>query len=320
MTSFTRRKKVNPNDKDVRVDFVDPTGDSWQEFSVYHPKALEWMKLTGLAIVKEGETSPLNNICLKDSPWFGACAEDLDWVNRVKIQAAAQYHVDHSISSTVNLPEDVSVEKVQEIYETAWKAGCKGITIYRKNCRTGVLIEKKDEERASEEFVTHNAPKRPEKLPCDVYRFKCKGKYYTVFIGLLKGKPYEVFAMEGDEQPKENTGITKKVKRGHYRMLSLKGDVLVENINKVIAPEEAAISRLVSTSLRHGADVAFIVHQCEKIDGGIGGFTSCIGRALKKYVKDGTKVTGDQCGNCKSTNLIRNQGCVTCADCGWSKC
>ena len=321
MISFTRRKKVNPNDKDIRVDFVDPTGDSWQEFSVYHPKALEWMKVTGMAN-KTGDTSPCNDICLKDSPWFGACAEDLDWVNRVKIQAAAQYHVDHSISSTVNLPENVSVEKVQEIYETAWKAGCKGITIYRKNCRTGVLIEKKQEEERSKEFQYHNAPKRPKDLPCDVYRFKCKGKYYTVFVGLMDGKPYEVFAIEGEDQPKENTGIIQKVKRGYYRMLSVKGDVLVESIHKVITPEEGAISRLVSTSLRHGANVAFVIHQCEKVDGGIGGFTSCMARALKQYVKDGTKVTGDQCKNekCRSTNLIRNQGCVTCADCGWSKC
>lgn len=317
LLSFTRRKKVNPDDKNVRVDFVDQNKDSWQHFLVCHPKIDDWLKAKKIS-KEEFDKNPTN--VLQNSPWWGACARDLDWISRVKMQAAAQFHVDHSISSTVNVPEDITVEKIQEIYEAAWKTGCKGITVYRENCRTGVLIEKKDEDREKSEFKTHNAPKRPKELPCDAYRFKCKGKIYVVFVGLLNGRPYEVFAMEDGEYPKLETGKIQKVKRGHYRMISPDGDVLVENIQKVITPEEGAISRLVSTSLRHGADVSFVVHQCEKVDGGIGGFTSCMARALKKYIQDGTKVTGEQCQNCPSTNLIRNQGCVTCADCGWSKC
>ena len=304
MISFTRRKKINVHDKDVKVDFVDDSGDQWQEFTVYHPRVKEWMQVTG-------ETD------IKKSPWYGACAEELKWSNRVILQSKAQYHLDHSISSTVNLPEDVSVADVQNIYETAWKAGCKGITVYRKNCRTGVLIEKKEDEK---EFKSHNAPKRPKSLPCDVYYFKAKGKHYVVFVGLLCSKPYEVFAYEGDEKPKQDKGFIQKLSRGKYRMVNEQGETILENIRTVITPEEAAISRLASTSLRHGADVAYVVQQCEKVEGGLLGFTACIARALKKYIKDGTKVTGDQCGNCKSTNLIRNQGCVTCADCGWSKC
>lgn len=318
MLGFTRRKKVNPDDKNIRVDFVDQMGDSWQEYKVYHSKVSEWLKATGLASNKTAGCAPCNDSVLKDSPWTGACADDLDWVNRVKMQAAAQYHVDHSISSTVNLPENASVERVQEIYEAAWKAGCKGITIYRKNCRTGVLIEKKEE--ANKEFSSHNAPKRPKSLPCDVYYFKAKNKHYTVFIGLMNGKPYEVFAYEGEEKPKQDKGFIQKLERGNYRMIDDVGNVLVSNIKSVTTTEEAAISRLASTALRHGADVAYIVQQCEKVEGGLLGFTSCMARALKKYIKDGTKVTGDKCGNCESVNLMRNQGCVTCADCGWSKC
>lgn len=307
MISFTRRKKINIHDKDAKVDFVDDSGDQWQEFTVYHQRVKEWMDITG-------ETD------IKKSPWYGACAEELKWSNRVILQSKAQYHLDHSISSTVNLPEDVSVTDVQNIYETAWKVGCKGITVYRKNCRTGVLIEKKEENK---EFKSHNAPKRPKSLPCDVYHFKSKGKHYTVFVGLLCGKPYEVFAYEGDEGdeiPKQDKGFIQKMSRGKYRMVNEQEETVISNIRSVITPEEAAISRLASTSLRHGADVAYIVQQCEKVEGGLLGFTSCLARALKKYIKDGTKVTGDQCGNCKSINLIRNQGCVTCADCGWSKC
>ena len=301
---YKRRKKINHAEKNARVDFVDDNGDRWTEFPVYHAKIRMWMDVTG-------ETD------WRKSPYHGCCAEDLDWRQRVKLQAAAQRHIDHAISSTLNLPADVTVEKVAEIYETAWRAGCKGITVYRKGCRDGVLI---DSAAPAKKVAKTTAPKRPRELPCSVHRTTVKGEPCTVFVGLLEGDPYEAFALLGDCGLASDcdSGLLRKERRGQYRFVG--GDDSVVEVTENLTDEQAAVTRLVSTSLRHGADVAFVVHQLEKTKGSLTGFSKAVARVLKKYVKDGTAVSGEKCGSCGEESLVRQEGCATCKSCGWTKC
>lgn len=309
---YTRRKKINPNDKNTTVDFTDEMGDKWQEFTVYHSKVEAWKSITGESDVEK-------------SPWFGACAEDLKWNKRVELQAEAQRHIDHAISSTLNLPESVSLEKVAEIYETAWKAGCKGITVYRKNCRSGVLVDKKEEKISKIQHT--DAPKRPKNLPCHVHHIKITKKLdkirtfdYLVVVGLLNEEPYEVFAMEnGHLDKKYDKGIIVKNARGHYTVQFDDG-TSIENLTKNTSEFEDAITRMLSTALRHGVDIGYVVHQLEKAEGEIYSFSKAISRALKKHIKDGTKVTGETCSSCGGANLQRAEGCLSCKDCGSSKC
>jgi len=311
MPSYKRRKKINPNDENAKTDFIDDNGDRWQEFIVYHPKIKMWMEITGK-----------NKI--EDSPWFGCCAEDLDWVCRVNLQAAAGRHVDHSISSTINLPEDVSVEKVADIYETAWKAGLKGITVYRKNCRSGVLVENNENNENDEDKkdrIKHvGAPKRPDTLPSDVFHCSVKGEQYFVIVGLMNGEPYETFAgKNGHINRKAKTANIIKVKRGHYRAEFDDGSSL-DNIAEFCNEDQEAITRLLSLSLRHGNDLNFMVHQLEKVKGDLSSFAKAIARQLKRYIPDGVHVKGETCNECGNDSLVRAEGCILCSSCGWSKC
>jgi ribonucleoside-diphosphate reductase alpha chain len=308
--SYTRRKKVNPNDENIRVDFVDPNGDSWQEFTVYHPKVKNWMEVTG-------ETD------LTKSPWHGATAEEINWINRVKLQATMQKHIDHAISSTINLPEDVSEDVVAQIYTEAWKSGCKGITVYRKNCRTGVLVEAPKEQ--GDKITKTVAPKRGEVLSGELHHFTLKGQRYYVAVGIYNGEVYEVFsAMNHDSDgeiviPKDiKHGQIIKAKKSKYFFSSeigkwdLTNGHTDENVD--------ALTRMISTALRHGTDVSFVVHQLEKTRGPLVSFAKFLARSLKKYIPDGTKVHGEECPECKGHNMIREDGCVKCADCAWTKC
>lgn len=308
-THYIRRKKITHEDKNARVDFIDNTGDKWQEFPVYHSKIKQWMDIT-----KETD--------IKKSPWHGCCAEDLNWPDRVKLQSVAQKHIDHAISSTLNLPENVSVNKVAEIYETAWKSGCKGITIYRKNCRTGVLVDNK-----VETIKYNDAPKRPKQLDGKLHFFTVKGEKYYVAVGLLNNKePYEVFTGFNKEKrqefiPKEaKNGIIIKVSRGNYNFKDkLTGEEY--QLNNGHSDESAeALTRLISCALRHGSSLHFIIHQLEKTKGDLTTFAKCLARTLKCYIEDGVKVSGENCAACKGSNLERNSGCVICKNCGWSKC
>lgn len=304
MISYERNKKVNPGDPDSRVDFVDKTGDSYQKFKVVVPKLTEWMKITG----ETDETK---------SPWHGFCAEDIDWIQRVKLQAVAQRHIDHSISATINLPENVSVETVAKIYETAWLSGCKGITVYRKGCRTGILV---DAEQNKKDTVPGEFVKRPKTLPCDTHHITVKGQEYFVLVGLNNNKPYEVFAGKNGLVAKSTKkGSITKIKRGHY-FAEFDDGSSVENINDFIQDEEAAITRLLSLSLRHGADIHYAVTVLERVPGDMQNFGRCIARALKKYIKDGDKVSGVACPSCGSDNLVRQEGCSVCKSCGMSSC
>lgn len=300
MLSYTRRKKITHEDKHSRVDFVDQSGDKWQEFTVYHHKVLDWMRITGKTDIKE-------------SPWWGCCAEDLDWKQRVKLQAAAQKHIDHAISSTINLPEDVSEEKVAEIYEEAWKYGLKGITVYRKNCRTGVLVDKKEEK-----VIKNDAPKRPKELPCDVHHIGVKGVEYFVIVGKLNNDPYEILAGKGKLSHKIKNGIIKKVKRGHYQAIFDDGSIM-DSVTDNCEDNEEALTRMVSTALRHGSSIDFIVQQLSKTKGDMFGFAKSLARALKYYIPKGTTVAGANCPEC-GNNLIYSEGCSKCVNCSWSKC
>lgn len=307
MLGYTRRRKLNHDEMHIKADFVDKKGDRWQEYTVYHNRIQQWMTITGEKDVKK-------------SPWYGYCAEEIDWINRVKLQAAAQKHVCHAISSTINLPEDVKQEKVAEIYITAFRSGLKGITIYRKNCRTGVLLDKPE---SSPIIQKTQAAKRPKDLKADAFAVSVKGENYFVVVGLLNDDPYEIIAGKDKkekvlEKKKIENGIVRKVKRGHYSLL-FENEVLVDNLVEHSEDTEEALTRSISTALRHGADISFIIHQLEKTKGSLFGFAKAVARALKKYVPDGTKVNGEECPEC-GKEVIRECGCVTCKGCGWSKC
>lgn len=310
---YTRRKKGNPGDKNFRSDFVDQNGDHWMEFTVYPPKVAEWMRITG-------ETD------LTKSPWAGSTASELNWEARVKLQATAQKHIDHAISSTINLPADTSVEVVNKIYLAAWKSGCKGMTIYRDGCRTGVLVSKEETKAKSTDY------KRPQMLPCEVYHYSVNKTPYFVLVSLKDAKPYEVFAginMTEDSEPiipkRFKTGTLTKMGRGHYKGQFVddknEGEILTINkLGNLVSSEEGAITRLLSTLLRHDVEVHHLVHQLEKVKGDMFSFTKTVARALKTYIPDGTEVKGESCSNCQSEALVRQEGCVTCKSCGNSKC
>lgn len=306
--TIIRRTKINENDQNSRVDFVDQNGDRWQHFEVYPEAMYEWMELN-------------NKKDLTNSPWHNNTAEELDWKMRVKLQGIVQKEICHGISSTINLPSDVTVDKVKEIYETAYQYGCKGITIYRDGCRSGVLI-KNATSISSENTITKNkSPKRPKELLCDIHHIAVKGEQYFVAVGIFGNDkdPYEVFAGKNGNIPKNiKQGYVIKIKRGKYN-LKLENNDIIENIIQYENHEEEVTTRLISTALRHGADIEFIVHQLEKTQGDLTSFAKSISRALKKYIKDGTTLKGEECQICHG-ELQRKEGCVFCVSCGWSRC
>lgn len=297
---YTRRKKGNPGDNNFRTDFVDQSGDHWMEFPVFHSGIEAWMKVTGKTEIDE------------TCPYVGASAEEIDWPQRVKLQAAAQKHVDHSISSTVNLPSTATEEDVAKIYTEAWKSGCKGITVYRDGCRTGVLVTNKEEK--TEKITKVHAPKRPKSLSCDIYNISVSKNKYTVVVGLLEGEPYEVFCVS-DYIDKHKHGLLVKNGKGDYIVKT--GDDEVRLSNYLEDDTQNALLRLISASLRHGASIHFIVEQLQKTKGDLTSFNKCIARALKKYINDGTSSSQKcECGS----ELIYQEGCLICRNCAYSKC
>lgn len=298
MVEYTRRKKGNPGDKDFRTDFIDDNGDHWMEFPVYHTPLQAWMDVTGKEV--DG-----------NHPYLGCTAPEINWVQRVKLQSAAQRHVDHSISSTVNLPSDVTVEEVKKIYDAAWKSGCKGITIYRDGCRSGVLITKDEN---ADKIVRTNSIKRPKSLPCDIYNISVNKQKFTVLVGLLDGSPYEVFCIQGFVE-KQKVGELVKLRKATYKLALEDHELSLTDF--LDNDSENALMRMISTSLRHGADIQFIVEQLQKTDGDMTCMSKSVARALKKYINDGT-TSGElcQCG----VKLIYQEGCLRCESCGFSKC
>ena len=320
---YFRSKKVNPNDANVRVDYTDEMGDSWQEFPVFHPTFKLFLKINGLS---EDEIINLTKVeadeWRRKSPYHGTTANDVDWVKKVEMQGRVQKHIDHSISVTVNLPKDISVDVVNDVYMTAWKSGCKGITVYRDECRTGVLNTKSKKD-SLDKIIHNNAPKRPKSLYCDVYHTVAKGEQWTVFVGIMNEFPYEVFAVKGKYGKHKDVGEMVKIKSGHYNFVN--GGV-EDNITETNTDEEVAITRLISTSLRHGAKIDFVVEQLEKAEGSIVSFSKAIARQLKKYIDTtrAEKLIKDNPLDCPNDGddcqIEYAESCLICKTCGTSKC
>ena len=319
MPVYKRRRKINPQEKDVKIDFTDETGDSWTEYNVFHHKFVEWfinwneLGLTykeGLTTL-EGKTEQDLQIISEKSPYHKATANDVDWIAKVKMQGSVQKWVDHSISVTVNLPNDVKSSLVGDIYMTAYDAGCKGITIYRDGSRSGVLITKDSKEV--------KAKTRPKELPCDIHYVQANKKKYYVVVGLLDDKPYEIFAFgkKHIQIPQiRKDGVLIKIKSGVYN-LKYNGTI-IENITQHFQyPEEDGFTRLLSLLLRRDISIEDIVDQVNKSDSFIGGFYKAITRVLSKnYIED--RDLEELCPNCNSP-LRMEEGCKKCT-CGFSAC
>jgi ribonucleoside-diphosphate reductase alpha chain len=313
---YTRRVKINPGQEGKRVDFIDKNGDHWMEMPVLHPKFEDWISLT--YNISREDIQTFSSKILEDyfykSPWFGSTANDIDWVKRVEIQAIIQKYISHSISSTINLPNSVTKAEVAEIYTQAWKQGLKGVTVYRDGCRSGVLISNESKE---DSFKYVDAAKRPKELECEIFTTTSAGKKYNVIVGLMEGKPYEVFLT--NFFTKETKSTLSKASRGAYNLVK-DGEILYENFTTEMSEEEEAITRMISTSLRHRTNIKFIVEQLNKIPSeNMFSFVKSLVRVLKKYIPDGEKSTLI-CDDCGGSNVIFEEGCNKCQDCGDSKC
>lgn len=317
---YIRRKKVNPNDVNVRVDFTDKNGDTWQEFPVIHNKFRWWLNKSNNWNPNEPEyvdnlTKEELNKYFEKSPWYKSTANEIDWIKRVEMQSIIQKYTTHSISSTINLPKDVSLDEVSNIYIESWKKGLKGITIYRDTCRDGVLVT---DTNKSERFGYKDAIKRPKNLPCEVHTVKVKGKDYIVIVGLMNNLPYEVFACENQWGFKKINGEVIKKNKRQYKLET--NDINLDNIVDYMTSEEEVITRLISTSLRHGTNIQFIVEQLNKTEGNLVGFDKAIARVLKSYIPEQDYLNRAMCSECGSVNLKYENGCFSCKDCGSSKC
>ena len=333
--TYKRRKKVNPNDQSANITFVDEVGDSWEEYNVFHHHFVTWLNANGYdaEAVKLYDDEKLRPI-IEKSPYFGATANDIDWVAKVKMQGAMQQWVDHSISVTVNLPSDVSEELIAEIYETAWKVGCKGMTVYRDGSRSGVLVQddkadKKDQQKINET----NAPKRPQQLEAEVIRFQNDSEQWITFVGLLDGRPYEVFTgrAEGFIVPQwvEKGWIIKErnkdgASRYDFEFLDKEGyPVLMRGLSRSFSKEFWNYAKLISGILRHGMPLANVVELISGLNldsDSINTWKAGVERALKRYIPDGHKPKNAECPNCKDHTLIYQEGCIVCKTCGYSKC
>lgn len=333
LLSYKRRKKVNSDDQTARVDFVDSLGDTWQEYKVYHHAFKKWMEVNNKT---EDDVS--------ESPYYGATSNDIDWKNSVKLQAAAQRWVCHAISKTCNLPNDASRELISEVYMSAWESGCKGFTVYRDGCRTGVLVADTETKvpvvtlsGQPETMIENHAPKRPKELICDIHRINVKSsgenESYLVLVGKLDGNPYEIFCglsqhVEVPKKSKTGTLVKNGKKDGvaTYNLSIPIGDddvLLFRDVVELFSnPNHGAITRTLSLALRHGVPVQYMVEQLQKDKhSGMQTFSKAIARVLKSYIPDGTKSNSDKiCATCNIDGLVYKEGCVTCMSCGWSRC
>jgi len=324
LLSYKRRRKITQGDTKSTPDYVDPMGDKWQEYTVYHHWFKKWMDITG-------KSDP------KESPYWGGTANDIDWVKSVDIQAAAQRWIDHSISKTCNLPNSATRETVHDVYIRAWKEGCKGFTVYRDGCRTGVLVST-EEKKETPKNAGDIHPKRPKELPCDIHRVNIKDdagntQSWMVLVGLNNGVPYEVFSGLADhiEVPKKTKSgvLIRNGKKDGVATYNLRvpvghdDEILFKDVVNLFAnPTQGAFTRTISLALRHGIPVNFVVDQLQKDkESDMFTFSRCVARVLKGYIPDGTKSTSEKkCKECGSDQVFYMEGCLTCASCGSSKC
>lgn len=335
MPVYKRRRKVNPSDVNARVDYTDETGDAFEEYIVYHPKFVDWMRINGIEVKQDYTQEEIDDL-VKQSPYYKATANDVDWLEKVRMQGRVQKWVDHSISVTINLPADVSEELVANLYLEAWKCGCKGCTVYRDGCRSGVLVamEKKPEPQA-QTLVPH-AHKRPAELEADVVRFQNNKEKWIAFVGLMDGKPYEIFTGLADDEdgifcPKSVTRgkiiramDENGVKRYDFQFINKRGyKTTIEGLSDKFNPEYWNYAKLISGVLRYGMPI----DQVLKLVGGlelnsqsINTWKMGVERALKRYLPDGTKASGQKCPHCGNETLVYQEGCLICTSCGTSKC
>ena len=341
MPVYTRRRKVNPNDTDVHVDYTDEVGDSFEEYIVYHKKFLIWMEANGIDATKKYSQDEIEQLVAK-SPYYKATANDVDWLMKVKMQGAIQKWVDHSISVTVNLPSDVDEALVNKLYVEAWRSGCKGCTIYRDGSRSGVMIavSKKDKKENTNAPVPCKHPEvtevRPQVLDCDVVRFQNNKEKWVAFVGLLDGYPYEIFTgLQDDEEgivlPK--TVVKGKIikstdedgkKRYDFQFENKRGyKTTVEGLSEKFNPEYWNYAKLISGVLRYRMPIEHVIKLVGSLQlksESINTWKNGVERALKKYIIDGTEAKGQKCPNCGQETLVYQEGCLICKNCGASRC
>lgn len=331
---YKRRRKVNPNDTNVKVSFIDEIGDAWEEYNVFHHKFITWLEVNGYDSeeVQTYNDDQVNELVEK-SPYYKATSNDVDWLSKVRMQGEIQKWVDHSISVTINLPADATEELVGQLYVKAWESGCKGVTVYRDGSRSGVLISNKKEEK---EETEREVKKRPKVLEADVVRFMNNDQQWVAFVGLLDGKPYEIFTGIEDEDvlviPKSiSKGFVIKntledgTKRYDFQYIDKHGyRTTFEALSRMFDQEYWNYAKLISGVLRHGMpipDVVNLVSSLRLDSASINNWRNGVERALKRYIPDGTKAKkGATCSNCGSSSLIYQEGCLTCQGCGNSKC
>ncbi|MCY1720670.1 adenosylcobalamin-dependent ribonucleoside-diphosphate reductase [Prolixibacteraceae bacterium Z1-6] len=331
---YKRRRKVNPNDKDVRIDFVDEVGDNWEEYTVFHHHFKTWMKANGIDTNRAYSQEELDKFVQK-SPYYKATSNDVDWLNKVRMQGRIQKWVDHSISVTINLPADAKQELVGQLYFEAWKSGCKGVTVYRDGSRSGVLISN-DESDKKKESGSPFPTKRPERLEADVVRFQNNKEKWIAFLGLMDGKPYEIFTGLHDDE--DGILLPRSVTKGYiikswedeessrydFQYINKRGyKTTIEGLSHKFNPVYWNYAKLISGTLRHGMPIHKIVELVTSLqldNETINSWKAGVARTLKKYIEDGTRADDAKCGECGSDDVVYQEGCLTCLTCGNSKC
>ncbi len=332
---YKRRRKVNPNDTNVTVSFVDEVGDNWEEYNVFHHKFITWLDLNGYdsAKIMKSDDATINEHVNK-SPYAGATAADVDWEGKVRMQGRIQKWVDHSISVTINLPADATEELVSKLYVTAWESGCKGVTVYREGSRSGVLISGKENKKQANVM---EPIKRPKELNAEIIRFKNNNEEWIAFVGLHNGMPYEIFTGINDLEmypiPKTITkGKIIKIKdeatkltRYDFLYIDKYGyENTIGGLSHAFNKEYWNYAKLISGVLRYGMPIIGVVSLVESLhldSETINTWRNGVVRSLKLYVPNGTKPKkGSKCGNCGSESMIFQEGCLICQDCGNSKC
>lgn len=333
---YKRRRKVNPSDENVRIDYVDPEGDAFEEFIVYHPRFVDWMKSNNIELQETYTEEEIKNLIAR-SPYAGATSADIDWLSKVRMQGRVQKWVDHSISVTINLPSDVTEELVGQLYEEAWKCGCKGCTVYRDGSRSGVLVSASPAKKEAAPTEIHpHVIKRPIELEADIVRFQNNKEKWIAFVGLMDGNPYEIFTGLADDEegiflPKSITHgkIVKAIdaegnKRYDFTFQNKRGyKTTIEGLSDKFNPEYWNYAKLISGVLRYGMpidQVLKLVSGLELDSQSINTWKMGVERALKKYLPNGMKATGQKCPNCGNETLIYQEGCLLCTSCGTSKC
>ncbi|MBF0577335.1 adenosylcobalamin-dependent ribonucleoside-diphosphate reductase [Dysgonomonas sp. GY617] len=334
---YKRRRKVNPNDVQVKVDFIDENGDSWEEYIVFHHKFVTWMETKGHSVTKKYSSEELDEL-VAQSPYYKATSNDVDWLQKVKMQGRIQKWVDHSISVTINLPSDVSEDLVNKLYIEAWKSGCKGCTVYRDGSRAGVLLSADDKKGKEEECYERPilVTSRPKELEADVIRFQNNKEKWIAFIGLLDNRPYEVFTGLNDDD--EGIMLPKHVNKGviiksindegersyDFQFKNKRGyKTTIEGLNSKFNPEYWNYAKLISGVLRYGMPIDQVIKlvQALELDSEtINTWKNGVERALKKYLPNGSELKGQKCPVCEQETLVYQEGCLKCSNCGASKC